>query len=134
MLCAVETEKNNGLSFLPLCLAGSSVFWPLTPAAVGHSWLGRAVVVLEPTEDAKTICSFILVLTWNPGQFDSGKLSMVGRNLVVFPQRCQTLCRPNHQQSALADAHLSEGPKSYFRQGLERSMKNGQGEFCFLLV
>ena len=109
-LCTVGTDKNNDLSLLPPSPAGSSVFWPLTPAALHNSWLGRAE---EPTEDMKAVCSFILVLTQSPGHFYSSKLSMVGMNHVVFPQRCQTLWCTHHQLLALANAHLSEGPELF---------------------
>lgn len=46
-LCTVKTGKNNDLSFLPSSLAGSSVFWPQTPATVHDSWLGQAAVVFR---------------------------------------------------------------------------------------
>lgn len=51
-----------------------SVFWPLTPAAAFKSLLGRAVVVLGSTEDMMAIHLFLLVLSWSPGHFYSGKM------------------------------------------------------------
>lgn len=91
LLCTVKNEKNNDLSFLPPSLAGSSVLWSLTPAAVCESLPGGAAVVSECTEDTKTICSFILALTQRPGHFSFGKLSVVGVKHVVSSQPCQAL-------------------------------------------